>query len=201
MIARPRGGQFPHRLAFLLEGDRTHVPGMSTTRTPTPMASNDDIARFLGVGDDTRRAILRACGLPKRRSHAWSELWARFGLAPEQPEEIWKYLMLCVDRRNTLWDVGRVADEIGAVRATVNDWCARGTYPAGFPPPLIDHRRKTRLWLPLEVRAYMDPSIYGDLARKIRRRSKDAERPAPPTTIDWHGTLQPLPKPYADETK
>lgn len=166
---------------------------MSKKPTPVPTASNDDIALFLGVGDDTRRAILRHFGLPKRRRQAWSEIWFGLGLEPEQPEELWEHLTLGPKRTNRLWDAARVGDEIGVGSDTVNGYCARGAFPDGFPRPLIDHRRKTRLWLPIEVRAYMQPSIFGDLAGRIRRRRKEAEKAAPPAAVAWHGSLQPLP--------
>lgn len=174
---------------------------MSKQPLSVPMAGNDDIARFLGVGDDTRRAILRALGLPKRRKHAWSELWARLGLEPDQPEEVRRHLTLGPDGKNALWDAARVAEELGCVASTVNGWCARKALPSGFPPPLIDHRRKTRLWLPLDVRAYVEPSIYGALARQVRRRPKVVEKAARPAPLDLHGTLQPLPPTDADAMK
>jgi len=175
---------------------------MSKAHTPVPKVSNDDIARYLGgIGDDTRRAILRSLGLPKRRQHAVSELWAALGLEPEQPKKVRKYLIPDPEGRNALWGAARVAEETGVVRATVNDWCARKAFPQGFPPPLIDHRRKTRLWLPIEVRAYIEPSIYGDIARRIRRRPKAVEKPARPEPVAWHGTLQPLPPVDAGASK
>ena len=165
---------------------------MSKQHTSVPTATNDDIARFLGVGDDTRRALLRALGLPKRRRHAWSELWARLGLDPVQPEDVRTHLMLGADGRNALWDASRVAEETGVVASTVNGWCSRDTFPPGFPRPIIDHRRKTRLWLPVEVRAYVEPSIYGELAGRIRRAAKSVDRPAAAEPVVWNGTLEPL---------
>jgi len=168
---------------------------MSKQPTPVPTASNDEIALFLGVGDDTRRAILRGLGLPKRRRHAWSEIWFCLGLEPEQPEELREHLTLGAKKTIRLWDAARVAEEIGVVAGTVNGYCARGAFPDGFPRPLIDHRRKTRLWLPIEVRAYLQPSIFGDLAGRIRRRRKKTEPAAPPAALAWHGSLQPLPPP------
>jgi hypothetical protein len=57
---------------------------MSKAPAAVLMVNNDDIARYLGgIGDDTRRAILRSLELPKRRQHAVSELWAALGLEPE----------------------------------------------------------------------------------------------------------------------
>ena len=172
---------------------------MSRNRTPVPTATNDEIARFLGVGDDTRRAILRAFGLPRRRRHAWSELWVRLGLDPEQPDDIRAHLQLGPNGENALWDAARVAEETDVTASTVNRRCSRDVFPAGFPRPVIDHRRKTRLWLPLEIRAYIEPSIYGDTARRIRRAGKAAEEPARTEELSaaehvvWTGTLEPLP--------
>lgn len=46
-----------------------------------PKLTNDQLATLFGVGDDTRRALLRALGLPKRRHHAFLE---RRPLVPQQ---------------------------------------------------------------------------------------------------------------------
>jgi hypothetical protein len=167
------------------------------TNTPIPMVTNDEIARFLGVGDDTRRAILRALGLPKRRRHAWSEIWAALGLDPVQPEEIRDHLTHGAKKKNTLWDVARVAEETGNAASTVNGWCRRKAFSNGFPPPILDFRHRTRLWLPIEVRAYVEPAIYRDLASLIRRKARPEPTPAPAAPLAWHGTLQPLPPPAA----
>ena len=166
---------------------------MSKTHTSVIRINNDDIARYLGVGDDVRRAILRHLGLPKRRQHAVSELWAALGLEPIQPEEVQKHLVPDPDGKNRLWDAARVAEQIGCAASTVNGYCANEGCPSDFPMPLLNFSRKTRIWLPLEVRAYVEPSIYGDLARQILRKPKPAKLPEPPEAITWHGTLQPLP--------
>ena len=191
--------------AISAPGFRNHLLSMSRKPTPVPTATNDEIARFLGVGDDTRRAILRAFGLPKRRRHAWSELWVRLGLDQEQPDEVRAHLRLGPNGENALWDAARVAEETGVAASTVNRWCSRGVFPAGFPRPVIDHRRKTRLWLGLEVRAFIEPSIYAVVAAQIRRTGTTAPKPArteePPATerVVWTGTLEPLPAKTPEE--
>jgi hypothetical protein len=148
-----------------------------------PFATNDDFARFFDVGDDTRRALLRAFGMPKRRKHAETEIWNAIGLEPDQPEEVRNELMCSSGSRIKLWGPSRVAEE--------NRWCRQRKYPEGFPLPVVDLGTKRRWWLPIDVRAYLQPSIYGDLARMIQRKS--ASKPPPPETVEWNGTLQPLP--------
>jgi hypothetical protein len=165
---------------------------MKNTPSSVPMATNDEIARYFGVADDVRRAIMKALCLPRRRRTAWSEIWVRLGLEPVQPDEVREHLMLGPQNRNALWDAERVASELGRAVDTVNGRCRRKTFHDGFPRPILDFSTKTRLWLPLEVRAYVEPAIYGDLAAKVRRRGA---KPTPPadTPVVMHGTLQPLP--------
>jgi hypothetical protein len=169
-----------------------HFPEMKPT--PVLKATNDELERYLGVGDDTRRAILRALGLPKRRRHAWSEIWARLGLEPVQPDEVMKHLMLGPRNENALWDADRVADETGYAVDTVHGRCRKQAFHDGFPRPILDFSSKTRLWLPLDVRAYIEPTIYGDLAAKVCRRAVRTEKKPPVAApVVLHGTLQPLP--------
>lgn len=167
-------------------------PATGSKITPASKATNADLACFFNVGDDTRCDILRGLGLPKRRSYFWTELLNAFGLMPEQPEELWDELTLGAARKNVLWDAARVASEIDVAPATVNGWCRKG-YPEGFPLPLINLGPKRRWWLPLEVRAYNQPSLYGDLARAIRRKPAPAAAQRQAVPIACHGTLQPLP--------
>lgn len=163
---------------------------------PSPLTSltNDEIARFFGgVGDDTRRAILRALGLPKRRKHAASEILAALGLHPEQLPVVMAEIMLRADGRNALWNAARVADEVESTAGTVHRWVRDGG-PAGFPKPVINHSRKVRLWIPLEVRAFWRPSLYAARARLIRRRPPALQTSGRATPVVWTGTLQPLPE-------
>lgn len=165
---------------------------MEKKPTPVPMATNDEIARYFGVADDLRRALMTALGLPRRRRTAWSEIWVRLGLEPVQPDEVREHLMLGPQNRNALWDAARVAEETGKVADTVNGRCRRNGFADGFPRPILDFSGKTRLWLPLDVRAYVEPTIYGDLAAKVRRRGA-REKPPAAAPFALHGTLQPLP--------
>lgn len=163
-----------------------------------PMATNDEIARFLGVSDDTRRAILRAVRLPKRRRHAWSEIWAFLGLEPKQPDDVMEHLMLGPKNQNALWGADRVAAETGDSVDTVNERCRKSAFQS-FPPPILSYSAKTRLWLPLDVRAYVEPAIYGDLAAKVRRRAHVEKKAHGVAPIKWDGTLQPLPPTQLEE--
>lgn len=165
---------------------------MEKKPTPVPMATNDEIARYFGVADDLRRAIMTALGLPRRRRTAWSEIWVRLGLEPDQPEEVRKYLMPGPQTGTALWDAERVAEETGKAVDTVNGRCRRDRFDDGFPRPILDFSAKTRLWLPLDVRAYVEPAIYGGLAAMVRRRGARAKAPAA-APLALHGTLQPLP--------
>ncbi|WP_026759138.1 hypothetical protein [Sediminimonas qiaohouensis] len=167
--------------------------------TPSSQATNADFEKFFGeCGDDTRRKIFRYLGLPKRKKQPWGEFWNAVGLDPEQPEELWEDLTHGSDGKNGLWDAARVAEEIGLAASTVNGYCHKKSFPDDFPRPLIDASKKTRLWLPLEVRAYVRSSIYRARAEKIRRKptrrtaAKKAER------IPYTGTMQPLPPRSAD---
>ena len=156
--------------------------------------TNDEAARFFGgVGADTSRAILRGLGLPKRRKHAASEILAALGLDPKQRPDILGEIMLRSDGRNALWDAARVADEVESTAGTVHRWVRDGG-PAGFPKPVLNHSRKVRLWIPLEVRAFWRPSLYAARARLIRRRPPALQTSGRATSVVWTGTLQPLPE-------
>ncbi|WP_295046790.1 hypothetical protein [uncultured Paracoccus sp.] len=174
----------------------TPLPETATAAqiTPGSLATNQDIERFLGeCCDDTRRKILRHLGLPKRKKRPWAELWHAVGLATVQPKDVWDALTVGSTGRNTLWDAARVAEETGLATSTVNGYCHKNSFPDGFPRPLIDAGPKTRLWLPLEVRAYNVPSIYGARAALIRRRPKRSAASKKPATVPYTGTMQPLP--------
>lgn len=170
----------------------TNFLGMNRKPAPVPMATNDEIARYFGVGDDLRRAIMTKLGLPKRRCTAWSEIWVRLGLEPVQPDEIRAHLMLGPENRNALWNSARVAVETGRAPDTVNARCRRNWFGDGFPRPILDFSAKTRLWLPLDVRAYVEPTIYGGLAAKVRRRGTRGQAQAAAPLV-LNSTLQPLP--------
>lgn len=80
----------------------------------------------------------------------------------------------------------------------MNGWCS-GRPPEGFPLPLLDLGPKTRRWLPLQVRAYVQPLVYAERAALIRpgpetRGQPRRAMPGPPPPL---GTLQPLPRPGA----
>lgn len=165
---------------------------------PTALASNADLEFFLGVEEDTRRKLLRAWGLFGRRRYAWSEIWHALGIAPDQPKDLWPELYSGTERTTRLWNAARVAEEIGVAAATVNGWCTKGALPTGFPPPLLAFSAKTRGWLPLQVRAYVQPSLYAARAGRIRpgvetQAPRPPTAPAPAQTLAWHGTLHPLP--------
>lgn len=74
---------------------------------------------------------------------------------------------------------------------TVNKWVNKGTAPDGFPPPICEFGPKTRLWLPLEIRAYAQPSLYGDLEAQIRRCPVKRKSPK---KVTHHKTMAPLPR-------
>jgi hypothetical protein len=164
--------------------------------TPDFKVSNADLERFLGnCCDDTRRKIFGLIGLPKRKKRPWTEFWSAVGLATDQPEDLWEELSLGSKGTNVLWDATRVAGEAGLAASTVNGYCHKSRFPDGFPKPLIDAGPKTRLWLPLEVRAYNQPSIYGVRAAMIRRNKKPSSTSTKGAAIPYTGTMQPLPAP------
>ena len=157
--------------------------------TPSTPVTNPEFERFFGnCGDDTRRKIFRHLGLPKRRKQPWGEFWNAVGLDPEQPEELWEDLTLGSGSKNALWDAA----------STVNGYCHRKSFLNGFPKPLIDVSPKTRLWLPLDVRAYVWPSLYGDRAAMIRRNPKRSTVRKKAEQIPYTGTMQPLPQRSAE---
>jgi hypothetical protein len=177
------------------------MPTKSTTKpearskiSPSALVNNPDLERFFGnCCDDTRRKIFAQIGLPRRKKRPWAEVWSVLGLATEQAEELWNDLTLGSRRNNILWDATRVAEEAGLAATTINSYCHKGQFPEDFPEPLINLGRKTRLWLPLEVRAYIAPSIYGDRARLIQRISKVSAPPKKAATVRYTGSMQPLP--------
>lgn len=164
------------------------------TITPSDKATNADLELFFGkCGDDTRRRLLRLLGLPKRRKYPWSEIWHALGLSPDQPKPLWNDLTLGDERQNFLWSAARVADEIGLSSDTVNAYCNQDRRPEGFPAPLLSAGPKTRLWLPLEVRAYNQPSLYAALASEIRRLPKSEAASKAMAAVPKSGSLDPLP--------
>lgn len=162
--------------------------------TPDTKITNSDIADFLDFEEDTRRVVMRALGMPKRRIHRYSELWVAIGLAPEQPDFLWPALVLGADRKNHLWGPERVAEEVGCATDTVNGYCRTGKFPDGFPRPLFDLAPRQRRWLPLDVRAYTQPSLFGRLSKRLKRKSislrSGQDRSA---SMPRAGSLQPLP--------
>lgn len=167
--------------------------------TPSSHATNADFEKFFGnCGDDTRRKIFQHLGLPKRKKQPWVEFWNAVGLDPDQPEKLWEDLTHASDGENKLWDAARVAEEAGIASSTVNGYCHKKSFPDGFPKPLIDASKKTRLWLPLEVRAYVRPSLYAARAAMIRWKPKRRAAAKNAERISYTGTTQPLPPPSAD---
>ena len=173
----------------------TSMHGAAARIGPSALATNSEFERFFGrCGDDTRRKIFHHLGLPRRRKQAWGEFWHAVGLETEQPEHLWEDLTLGCSGKNILWNASRVAEETGLAATTVNGYCHRKSFPVGFPEPLIDIGPKTRLWLPLEVRAYVRPSLFGNRAASIRR--KPVKRPLSNKSeqVSYTGTLEPLPQ-------
>jgi hypothetical protein len=162
--------------------------------TPSYHATNADFEKFFGdCSDDTRRKIFHYLGLPKRKKRPWGEFWDAVGIDPDQPEELWEDLTHGGDGRNVLWNAARVAEEVGLTAATVNGYCHKSSFPVSFPRPLIDLSPKTRLWLPLEVQAYVRPSLYAARAAMIRWKPKRQAPAKKGVHIPYTGTMQPLP--------
>jgi hypothetical protein len=115
-----------------------------------------------------------------------------------QPTALWDDLTLGPYGKNKLWDAARVAESTGLAASTINNYCWNNRFPDDFPKPLISASPKTRLWLPLEVRAYNLPSQYGALAAKIRRTPKRSTVSKEAETVSYTGTAQPLPPSTAD---
>lgn len=169
--------------------------------TPATFATNSDFERFLGnCCDDTRRRIFRHLGLPKRKKRPWAEFWNAVGLEPDQPEELWDLLTLGSNVTNSLWNAARVAEETGLAVSTVNSYCHKNKFPDGFPGPLIDAGPKARFWLPLDVRAYVRPSLYRDRHAMIRRKPKRQGKSRSVERIQHTSTMQPLP-PRSENTE
>lgn len=167
---------------------------IATKITPSSLATNAVLERFFGnCCDDTRRKIFSQLGLPKRRNRPWAEVWAAIGLDPVQPDDLWDDLTVGQNGKNQLWDAVRVAEETGLAASTVNNYCWKNFFPEDFPRPLINVSPKTRLWLPLEVRAYNRPSLYRSQAAKIRRKPKESTVSKKTKTVSYTGTAQPLP--------
>jgi len=163
-----------------------------TVVAPVCRASNADLARFFAVGDDTRRRVLAELGLPKRRAHRWTEVWHALGLSAEQPAILLPELTLGPDRSNILLTPARVAQHLHVATDTVNRW-RRGDAPSGFPAPLLDLGPRLCRWLPLDVRAFDAPALYGDLASQVVRRARKPRRTAPDARLPAEGSLEPLP--------
>lgn len=64
-----------------------------------------------------------------------------------------------------------MAAVLGCSVDTINTWCRSDTYPKGFPYPIRLGARK-KLWVPLEIRAYLEPHIYAKRAKELRRPLK-----------------------------
>lgn len=158
---------------------------------PASKATNSDLEKFFGVREETRSVILRSLGLPKRRAYPWTEIWNALGLEPEQPETLWASLMLGPKRDNTLWSAAQVADHLGMTPDTINAWYRSGK--PGFPRPLIDYGSKTRKWLPVEIQAYDQPSIYAQMANQILRKPPSKRAASRKTEVIPQGSLIPLP--------
>lgn len=176
----------------------SHPPPLEATTatktTPSALVTNSELERFFGnCGDDTRRKIFSHLGLPKRRKRPWAEVWNAMGLEPEQPEVMWDDLTLGSNGKNVLWNAAQVAERTGLAASTVNDYCRKKRFPEDFPRPLINAGPKTRLWLPLEVRAYNVPSIYGVRALMIRRKAKRSGAQKKAVPVFCTRTMQPLP--------
>jgi hypothetical protein len=131
------------RRAFLSCELGNHLLGMKKLK-PVPTATNDEIARYFNVADDTRRAIMKALGLPTRRRTAWSEIWVRLGLEPVQPDEVTDHLTLGPENKNALWDAGRVAAETGKAVDTVNGRCRGNRFGDAFPRPILEFSGKPK---------------------------------------------------------
>jgi hypothetical protein len=158
---------------------------------PASRATNSDLEKFFGVREETRSVILRNLGLPKRRAYPWTEIWNALGLEPEQPEALWESLMLGPKRDNTLWSAAQVAEHLGITPDTINSWYRSGK--SGFPRPLVDIGPKTRKWLPVEIRAYDQPSIYAQVANQILRKPPSKRAASHKTAVIPQGSLIPLP--------
>jgi predicted DNA-binding transcriptional regulator AlpA len=160
---------------------------MSFEKSPGA-ATNEDLCKYLNVGDDKRAEILTDLGLPKRREHDWTTIWAAIGIAPVQRRKLWDEL------RMPLLDVAQVADIVGRRPKTISGWCHRGEYPAGFPLP-FDFGPRTKRWIGLEVWAYQQPALYAGLARRIARPSPSSRKllQKPATGAPLPTTLDPLP--------
>ena len=150
------------------------------------LVTGEELNAFLMIGSDKRRAILRGWELDAGRSHDWTTIWARLGLAPVQKRRIWD------DLRAPLLTPEEVAGIIGRRPDTVRDWCRQGIYPAGFPPP-FDLGPRTRRWIGLEVWAWRQPEVHGSLARKIARPAPSARAVLRPPGVDpIPTTLDPM---------
>lgn len=150
--------------------------------------TNALLCTYFSVCDDKRREAQKTLWLPARRKHAWTEVWAAVGLAPEQRRKLWP------DLQEPLLTSGEVAALIDAARDTINGWCRQRAFPAGFPPPIV-LGPSTRRWIRLEILAYRQPSLYAKLASDIRRPDRRLSRrssPAAPLT-PLPTTLDPLP--------
>lgn len=151
------------------------------------LATSADLGVYFAVASDKRAGIQRASGLGAGRSHDWTAVWAALGLAPRQPRHVWD------DLRAPLLRPAEVAGIVGRRPATVAEWCRRGMYPPGFPPPFVFGPR-TRRWIGLEVWAWRQPDLYGALARKIARPAPSARAVLrPPGAGPIPTTLDPMP--------
>lgn len=157
---------------------------MSHDQSPG-VAKKSDLNKFFVVGDEKRNEILRALGLSPQRDHDWTTIWAALGLSAIQKRRLWD------DLQKPMLTVAQVADIIEKRPKTVSGWCDRGQFPPGFPVP-FDFGPRTKRWIELEVWAYHQPAIYGNLSRKLARPTPSSRKvlQAPtgccpvPTTLD-----------------
>lgn len=162
---------------------------MSKIESPGFVTSGE-MMRYFGVGEEKLRAIRKEFNIPDGRKLDWTTVWAAVGLSPVQKKKLWEDLteaLLCPEE---------VGELIGASPSTINGWCRKHEYPARFPPP-IRFGGKTRRWIPLEIRAFRQPTIYGPSAREIARPKASSRKTLQPpgTGIALPITLDLLPLP------
>lgn len=131
--------------------------------------SFDQVARWLGICDDTRRELWAKMNLRTEDKPTWPILWRIVGLSPHQPPELHREL------KRPLWETKEVARYISKEPKTVAGWCRSGSYPLGFPPPALIVGPRKKLWLPLEVEAYRHGAHFSRLAKTISRARRSGQ--------------------------